>query len=534
MSRVWWKTNVQYDEVIWVFNSTGAGVTGLVNSDFTLKTIIKNGARVTTPAFTLTEIDSTNAAGAYLFSVTPDADAEWHYRFRHATYNVRGWSIDLQTAARAIADLAYPATSGRSLAVDASGRADANVALWLGSAPNALASGRVDAKVGAMAANVLDSTAMADDTITAAKIAADAIGSSEIADNAIGASKIATGAFTASKFAAGAIAAATFASGALDAVWSTATRALTDKAGYALSTAGVQAIWDALTSALTNAGSIGKYLVDGLASIASSIAALPGASTIASAVANEALSGHTTAGSLGEAILRLRQAVVVGSGTFQNGSTLDAAASSDDNAYRNGILLVTEGTGAGQFTSIWTYNGTTKAFTGRSNLQGSVGDGTSKYVILAAPVYVGQANVSSMDANVIDANVIADDAIDAGAVKANAVTKIAAGVLLDTSKKLLTDASGKVSVYELGTDTVNGASLASDAIAELKAAVAAISVAGIPLDEALRRIGATTAGDVVGMETGAPIFKDFAGNPAVTSTTDENGNRTGTAYPPSP
>lgn len=47
-----------------------------------------------------------------------------------------------------------------------------------------------------------------------------------------------------------------------DKVWSTATRALTDKAGFALSSAGVQAIWDALTSALTTASSIGKLLVD--------------------------------------------------------------------------------------------------------------------------------------------------------------------------------------------------------------------------------------------------------------------------------
>lgn len=45
-------------------------------------------------------------------------------------------------------------------------------------------------------------------------------------------------------------------------VWAVATRALTDKAGFSLSAAGIQAIWDALTSALTTAGSIGKLLVD--------------------------------------------------------------------------------------------------------------------------------------------------------------------------------------------------------------------------------------------------------------------------------
>ena len=51
--------------------------------------------------------------------------------------------------------------------------------------PAALVSGRMDASVGAMAANVLTSTAIAADAITAGKIAADAIGASELAADAI-------------------------------------------------------------------------------------------------------------------------------------------------------------------------------------------------------------------------------------------------------------------------------------------------------------------------------------------------------------
>lgn len=57
-------------------------------------------------------------------------------------------------------------------------------------------------------------------------------------------------------------AAADFAQAAADKVWGTTVRAITDKAGFALSSAGIQAIWDALTSALTTAGSIGKKLAD--------------------------------------------------------------------------------------------------------------------------------------------------------------------------------------------------------------------------------------------------------------------------------
>lgn len=55
-------------------------------------------------------------------------------------------------------------------------------------------------------------------------------------------------------------------------VWAVATRTITggtvttnsDKTGYSLSSAGIQAIWDALTSALTVVGSIGKRIADNL------------------------------------------------------------------------------------------------------------------------------------------------------------------------------------------------------------------------------------------------------------------------------
>ena len=63
--------------------------------------------------------------------------------------------------------------------------AGVDVELWAASAPNVLVSGRIDASVGAMAANVLTATAIATDAITAAKIAPDAIGASELAADAV-------------------------------------------------------------------------------------------------------------------------------------------------------------------------------------------------------------------------------------------------------------------------------------------------------------------------------------------------------------
>lgn len=51
--------------------------------------------------------------------------------------------------------------------------------------PAALVSGRIDASVGAMAANTVTATAIATDAITAAKIATDAIGAAELAADAV-------------------------------------------------------------------------------------------------------------------------------------------------------------------------------------------------------------------------------------------------------------------------------------------------------------------------------------------------------------
>ena len=151
-----------------------------------------------------------------------------------------------------------------ALSTHASGMLPADVRDWLGTAPNALQSGRVDSYLGAVASGV--------------------------------------------------IAAASFATGALDAVWSTAARTLTafgfsvtvgtnnDKTGYALTaaydpaktaaqagdamalTSGERttltaAIWAALTSGLTTVGSIGKLLVTDIDAAISSRSTYAGGDT---------------------------------------------------------------------------------------------------------------------------------------------------------------------------------------------------------------------------------------------------------------
>src|SRR6266446_5664637 len=66
---------------------------------------------------------------------------------------------------------------------------------------------------------------------------------------------------------------------AADKAWATATRALTDKANFTLSSTGIQAIWDALTSALTTVGSIGKRLADDIDAAISTRSTYAGADT---------------------------------------------------------------------------------------------------------------------------------------------------------------------------------------------------------------------------------------------------------------
>lgn len=78
-------------------------------------------------------------------------------------------------------------------------------------------------------------------------------------------------------------------------VWAETTRALTDKAGFALSAAGVQAIWDALTSALTTVGSVGKRIADDLDATVSSRLASAGY-TAPDNAGISTLTGRLTAG----------------------------------------------------------------------------------------------------------------------------------------------------------------------------------------------------------------------------------------------
>jgi hypothetical protein len=86
----------------------------------------------------------------------------------------------MYTVTRQLKDLAYPATSGRSLLIESDSVVHADVKEWLGVAPLALSSQRVQTEVGAMGSGVIAAATFAAGAVDAAALAADA--GNEIAD----------------------------------------------------------------------------------------------------------------------------------------------------------------------------------------------------------------------------------------------------------------------------------------------------------------------------------------------------------------
>lgn len=193
--------------------------------------------------------------------------------------------MNIQTAARQIDDLAYPATSGRSMVVDASGLVDANT-VKIG--PTGSGTAQTARDVGA---NVLLSVGTGTGQVNLSSGKAPAtLASTDVTGNvAADLQTIKTQAVTCAggvtvpaatlasttNVTAGTITTVTNLTNAAGAGDFTSTMktslnaatpevTVSDKTGFSLSSAGIQAIWDALTSALTTVGSIGKLLVTNL------------------------------------------------------------------------------------------------------------------------------------------------------------------------------------------------------------------------------------------------------------------------------
>jgi hypothetical protein len=260
------KQSTSLDVVVFAFDASGDGVTGKVDGDWT-KRISKGGAAFAAMTVTVSEREN----GFYALTLSSShTDTLGVLTVSLSATGVKRVNLQWRVHARVPDDLAYPATSGRSMDVDASGGVE----------------------VGSFQNGAITAAAFTAGAIDAAAIATDAIGAAELADGAITAATFAAGAIDAAAIATDAIGASEFSQAAADKVWSSSTRTLSafgftvtvatnnDKSGYSLSAAGVQAVWDALTSALSTANSVGKLLVDNVNATISSRATQTSVDTI--------------------------------------------------------------------------------------------------------------------------------------------------------------------------------------------------------------------------------------------------------------
>ena len=172
---------------------------------------------------------------------------------------------------------------------------------------------------------------------------------------------------------------------------------------------------------------------------------------------------------------------ILGSGTLQSSSVLDATASSDDQAYRGALLIPTGGTGVGQGGKlIATYNGTTKAFATYANFGTSL-DNTTTYVILAVSDY------SRYVGDVVGAvTSLAPGAITGSSISAGAITSTKFGTGAITSTVLADDA---ITAAKIAADAIGASELAADAVTEIAAAIS-VPTANQNADALLDRVGA--------------------------------------------
>ncbi len=255
-----------------IMSSTGAGQCRLIT-----------GYTGSTKVATVTPNWTTNPSSSSVFAIVPAAYiSAVNGSVTVGTNNDKtGYSLTQ----------AFP-TNFSSMVIDSNGRID--LSKWLGSAPNALISGRVDAnaqvvgdKTGYTASTVSDKTGY---SLTQAfptnfsSLSIDASGRTDIG-----------------KWLGTAVTATTTA-GKPDVVIVTnndktgyTVSTVGDKSGYSLSSAGVAAIWNELQSGHTTSGTFGKYLDAQISTITA-----PSAATIAQSVWDEPISGHLASGSTGQ------------------------------------------------------------------------------------------------------------------------------------------------------------------------------------------------------------------------------------------
>ncbi|HAD58026.1 MAG TPA: hypothetical protein DCG12_02100 [Planctomycetaceae bacterium] len=128
-------------------------------------------------------------------------------------------------------------------------------------------------------------------------------------------------------------------------------------------------------------------LVDTTTTNTDMVAAAPTAASVADAVWDEALSGHTVAGSTGKAIKQLKEGVVSVDGSVDDSSATTTTFVSNltettDGFYHDKVIVFISGDLAGQARHIETYTGSTKSITVSQGFTSAPADG-DEFLILA-------------------------------------------------------------------------------------------------------------------------------------------------------
>lgn len=450
----------------------------------------------------------------------------------------------IYTSTRQIDDLAYPATSGRSIQVETDGHIHADLKEWLGVAPNALVSSRVDASVGAMAADTITSSAIAANAITSSEIQDGAVTNAKLAANTIGSTTIANAAITDAKINIGAITSAKFAAGAIDAA--------------ALATDAAQEIRDEILSdstpfaganidAAISSRSDFDETTDPVELLDSGGTAGTSADELVDDLWDEAKAGHVGVGSFGEEVQsHATQAEILSDATPFAGANIDATISSRGtadpgdamdliadaldstslaatatNEIRDSILSDSTPFAGADISAILSNQGTpgSDGLAGEhqdildaiAGISGGVADWTSgeKEQIRDALGVDGTKTAATggdiqdissripaalvsgrMDA---DVGAIQANAITASSIQANALTAAKFAAQFITNTKF---AAGAVDANALGADCLTSAKIADDAIANEHLAadcIAAAQLSGSVLTSAKFATDALTA-----------------------------------------
>ena len=184
------KQSTSFEVSFFAHDASGDAVAGLLDGGFT-KRIKKQAGSWAAMTITIAEEENGWYKGT-LSTSHSDTLGGLYVTFTHAS--CKQINMMFRVHVRLPDDLAFPATSGRSIGVESDGHVHADLKEWLGLAPNALSSSRVDVTVGVMGNNVLTAAAIASGAITADKFNTDAIDANALAADA--ATEIASGIFT--------------------------------------------------------------------------------------------------------------------------------------------------------------------------------------------------------------------------------------------------------------------------------------------------------------------------------------------------